>query len=132
MQSLTSVPGSASMLKGGIVCYSNEIKEKLLNVPHDYLEGEDAPGAVSPEVAKVLAEQIRMIGDADFGLAVTGVAGPGYSERKPPGLVFIALAERGKETEIHELRINGNRETVRIRSAKAILYRLWQKLVAMD
>lgn len=44
MQSLTSVPGSASMLKGGIVCYSNEIKEKLLNVPHDYLEGEDAPG----------------------------------------------------------------------------------------
>ncbi|MDT9718682.1 competence/damage-inducible protein A [Paenibacillus sp. ClWae2A] len=132
MQSLTSVPGSASMLKGGIVCYSNEIKEKLLNVPHDYLEGEDAPGAVSPEVAKVLAEQIRMIGDADFGLAVTGVAGPGYSERKPPGLVFIALAERGKETEIHELRINGNRETVRIRSAKTILYRLWQKLVAID
>ena len=44
MQSLTSIPGSASMLKGGIVCYSNEIKEKLLNVPHDYLEGKMLPG----------------------------------------------------------------------------------------
>ncbi|MFD1135282.1 competence/damage-inducible protein A [Paenibacillus urinalis] len=129
MELLTSIPGSGTMLRGGIVCYTNEMKEKLLNVPHAYLEGEDAPGAVSPEVAKVLAEQVRMITDADYGLAVTGVAGPGYSERKKVGLVYIGIAERGGETEIHELNLSGNRETIRIRSAKTLLYRLWRKLV---
>ncbi|OWA33826.1 competence/damage-inducible protein A [Saccharibacillus sp. O16] len=132
MQSLTTVPGSAAMLRGGIVCYSNEMKEKLLNVPHEYLEGMDAPGAVSPEVARVLAEQMRMIADSDFGISVTGVAGPGFSERKPAGLVYIAIAERNGETEVHELRIKGNRETIRRRSTKTLLYRLWRRLVQAE
>ncbi|MEK5259525.1 competence/damage-inducible protein A [Paenibacillus sp. FSL L8-0663] len=129
MEHLTSIPGSATMFQGGIVCYSNEMKMKLLNVPCDYLEGDQAPGAVSKEVAFVLAEQARMIMDSDFGLSVTGVAGPGYSERKPVGLVYIGIAERDKETEVHELRLSGNRETIRLRSVKAILYRLWRRLV---
>lgn len=103
MELLTSIPGSGTMLRGGIVCYTNEMKEKLLNVPHAYLEGEDAPGAVSPEVAKVLAEQVRMITDADYGLAVTGVAGPGYSERKKVGLVYIGIAERGEKQRFTSL-----------------------------
>lgn len=132
MESLTTVPGSAAMLRGGIVCYSNEMKEKLLNVPHDYLEGEDAPGAVSREVAEVLAEQIRMITDTDYGLSVTGVAGPGYSERKPVGLVYIGISERGGETEVFELRIKGNRDTVRKRSTKTLLYRLWLRLLQAE
>ncbi|WP_172194504.1 competence/damage-inducible protein A [Saccharibacillus qingshengii] len=132
MQSLTTIPGSAAMLRGGIVCYSNEMKEKLLNVPHDYLEGVDAPGAVSREVAEVLAEQVRMIADTDYGLAVTGVAGPGYSERKPVGLVYVAIAEREGETEVFELRIKGNRDTIRKRSTKTLLYRLWQRLVQAE
>ncbi|MEJ8302605.1 competence/damage-inducible protein A [Saccharibacillus sacchari] len=132
MQSLTTIPGSAAMLRGGIVCYSNEMKEKLLNVPHDYLEGADAPGAVSHEVAEVLAEQVRMIADSDFGLSVTGVAGPGYSERKPAGLVYIGIAEKGGKTEVFELRIKGNRETIRKRSTKTLLYRLWRRLVEAE
>ncbi|MFP4973840.1 competence/damage-inducible protein A [Paenibacillus sp. CN-4] len=128
MGSITSVPGSASMFLGGIVCYSNQMKEKLLNVPHDYLEGPDAPGAVSREVAEVLAEQVRMVTDSDYGLSITGVAGPGYSERKPVGLVYIGIAERGGKTEVFELNLHGNRETIRIRSVKSILYRLWRRL----
>ncbi|MNC65480.1 putative competence-damage inducible protein [compost metagenome] len=111
------------------MCYSNEMKMKLLNVPYDYLEGDHAPGAVSKEVALVLAEQARMIMDSDFGLSVTGVAGPGYSERKPVGLVYIGIAERDKETEVYELNLSGNRATIRLRSVKAILYRLWRRLV---
>jgi nicotinamide-nucleotide amidase len=130
MQNLTSIPGCATVFKGGIVCYSNEIKEKLLNVPHHLLEGPNAPGAVSEETAEVLAEQVRMIMDADFGLSVTGVAGPAYSERKPVGLVYIGLSERGGETVTFELHFKGNRETIRIRSAKTVLYRLWRKLVS--
>lgn len=132
METLTSIPGSAKMLLGGIVCYTNQIKHKLINVPQQLLEGEDAPGAVSPEVAEVLAEQIRMVTDSDFGLSVTGVAGPGHAERKPVGLVYIGLSERGKKTEVHELHFKGNREMIRIRATKALLYRLWRRLTAVQ
>lgn len=128
METITSIPGSASMFKGGIVCYSNEIKKKLLNVPADYLEGPDAVGAVSREVAEVLAEQVRMTADTDFGLSVTGVAGPGYSERKPVGLVYVGLAERGHPVEVFELNLKGTRENIRLRTVKALLYRLWRRL----
>lgn len=130
MENITSIPGSATMLLGGIVCYTNQIKHKLINVPQQLLEGEDAPGAVSPEVAEVLAEQIRMVTDSDFGLSVTGVAGPGYAERKPVGLVYIGLSERGKKTDVHELHLKGDREMVRLRATKALLYRLWLRLTA--
>ncbi|OAB41403.1 competence/damage-inducible protein A [Paenibacillus glacialis] len=132
MERITSVPGSATVFEGGIVCYSNQMKEKLLNVPHDLLEGDDAPGAVSAEVAQVLAEQVRMITDTDFGLAITGVAGPAYSERKPVGLVYIAIAERDKKTEVFELNLIGNRETIRVRTVKSLLYRLWRTIMQSD
>ncbi|MRN54796.1 competence/damage-inducible protein A [Paenibacillus monticola] len=128
MESITNVPGSATMFAGGIVCYSNDMKKKLLNVPSALLEGKDAPGAVSREVAEVLADQVRMIADTDFGLSVTGVAGPGYSERKPVGLVFVGLAERGRKTEVYELNLKGTRENIRLRTVKALLYRLWRRL----
>jgi nicotinamide-nucleotide amidase len=128
MESITNIPGSASMFNGGIVCYSNEMKKKLLNVPAALLEGPEAVGAVSREVAEMLAEQVRMIGDSDFGLSVTGVAGPGYSERKPVGLVYVGLAERGQKTEVYELNLKGTRENIRLRSVKALLYRLWRRL----
>ncbi|WP_019640229.1 competence/damage-inducible protein A [Paenibacillus fonticola] len=132
MQTITTIPGSAAVFHGGIVCYSNEMKEKLLNVPHDMLEGESAPGAVSAETAKVLAEQVRMIVDTDFGLSITGVAGPGYSERKPVGLVYIGISRRGKDTAVYELNLKGNRETIRMRSTKTILYHLWKLLKEIE
>lgn len=131
MEGITSIPGSATVFMGGIVCYSNQMKEKLLNVPHHLLEGEDAPGAVSAETAEVLAEQVRMVTDTDFGLSITGVAGPGYSERKPVGLVYIGISSRDGETKTYELNFKGNRETIRIRSAKTVLYHLWRQLQEM-
>ncbi|AKG35148.1 competence/damage-inducible protein A [Paenibacillus durus] len=128
MESITSIPGSSSMFMGGIVCYSNEMKQKLLNVPKNYLEGPDSFGAVSREVAEVLAEQVRITTGTDYGLSITGVAGPGSSERKPVGLVYIGIAEKDGKTEVFELRLSGNRDNIRIRSVKAILYRLWRRL----
>jgi nicotinamide-nucleotide amidase len=104
------------------------MKEKLLNIPHDVLEGENAPGAVSAETAKLLAEQVRKIMDADFGLSITGVAGPAYSERKPVGLVYIGISRRGGDTEVHELHLKGNRDSIRLRSTKTVLYHLWKQL----
>lgn len=128
MEMFTALPGSSNVFQGGIVCYSNALKEKLLNVPHELLEGENAPGAVSAETAKVLAEQVRLTTGTDFGLSITGVAGPGQSERKPAGLVYIAIARQDADTAVFELNIKGNRDTVRIRSAKTLLYRLWRAL----
>lgn len=130
MESITAIPGSSAMFLGGFVCYSNEMKEKLLGVPRSLLEGEQAPGAVSREVAEALADQVRTITGSDFGLSVTGVAGPGDSEGKPAGLVYVGLAERGKDTEVFELRLGGNRESVRVRSVKTLLYRLWLRLIS--
>lgn len=128
MEMFTALPGSSAVFQGGIVCYSNALKEKLLNVPHELLEGENAPGAVSAETAKVLAEQVRLTTGTDFGLSITGVAGPGQSERKPAGLVYIAIAREDADTAVFELNIKGNRDTVRVRSAKTLLYRLWRAL----
>lgn len=132
METITTIPGSATVFIGGIVCYSNAMKEKLLNVPHDLLEGENAPGAVSAETARVLAEQVRMIVDTDFGVSITGVAGPGYSERKPVGLVYIAISRKDGDTMVMELNLKGNRDTIRIRSAKTVLYHLWKQLKANE
>jgi len=116
------------MFLGGIVCYSNDMKKKLLNVPEALLEGDEAPGAVSREVAEVLADQARLLSDSDFGLSITGVAGPGSSERKPVGLVYVGIAERNQQTEVFELNLKGTRDNIRLRTTKALLYRLWRRL----
>jgi nicotinamide-nucleotide amidase len=63
----------------------------------------------------------------DFAMAVTGVAGPGESEGKPPGTVFIAVADRSG-ARVYDLRLSGDREIIRMRAAKAVLYRLWERL----
>ncbi|MCE5168130.1 competence/damage-inducible protein A [Paenibacillus profundus] len=125
---MTSVPGSSQVFLGGAVTYSNEMKERILGVPHELLEGESAPGAVSSEAAKAMVEGMQDIADTDFTVAITGVAGPGHSERKPVGLVYIAIGEKGKDTHVEELRLSGDRDTIRIRTVNAVMYRLWRKL----
>ena len=91
---ITAVPGSSKSFLGGIVCYSNALKHKLLGVPMDVLEGEGAPGAVSSETAALLAEQLLHSTGSDFGVSLTGVAGPSPSEGKPVGLVYIGFAQK--------------------------------------
>lgn len=125
---ITSVPGSSEAFAGGVVVYTNAMKRDLLGVPAGLLEGPDAPGAISRETAAAMAERtLERIG-ADYALAITGVAGPSPSEGKPPGLVYVALSERGGRTDVHELKLAGGREGVRLRAAKHALYRLWERL----
>ncbi|MFD0616787.1 competence/damage-inducible protein A [Paenibacillus sp. GCM10027629] len=125
---ITAIPGSSQMFNGGVVCYSNALKQQLLNVPVTLLEGPDAPGAVSSEVAEMLADQVRQLTNSDFGIGITGVAGPGMSERKPAGLVYVAIAQKGKPTEVMKLQLHGGREIIRLRSVKTVLYHLWRRL----
>lgn len=108
--SITRVPGSSDYFRGGILCYSNELKTQLCGVPCELLERH---GAVSAEVAEALARGVRQVARSDVGLGVSGIAGPGGgSEQKPVGLVFFGLADETRS--IHARRIfPGDRDTVR-------------------
>lgn len=87
---ITSIPGSSEYYLGGLVAYSNALKVEYLGVKPDTIE---AHGAVSEEVALQMAEGVRKRSGSDFGLATTGVAGPGGgSAEKPVGTVWIAVA----------------------------------------
>ncbi|SFL44799.1 nicotinamide-nucleotide amidase [Paenibacillus sp. 1_12] len=125
---LTSIPGSSAVFRGGIVCYSNMLKNKLLDVPMSILEGAGAPGAVSAETAGILAEQMRLQADADYAVAITGVAGPDESEGKPVGLVYLAIACKEGQPVVERLQLSGNRDHIKLRAAKAALYQLWKRL----
>jgi nicotinamide-nucleotide amidase len=86
---LTNVPGSSQYFDCGVVSYSNESKSALLNVPEEMIRDH---GAVSEQVARAMARGVRSIKESDFGIGVTGIAGPeGGSDEKPVGTVFIAL-----------------------------------------
>ncbi len=90
---VTEVPGSSAYLVGGVVAYSNAVKERELGVPAEVLA---AHGAVSAQVAVAMAEGVRERLATDLGVGVTGVAGPdGGTEAKPVGLVYVAVSGAG-------------------------------------
>ena len=102
---LTAIPGSSDVFLGGVIAYANRIKQDLLQVPSELLEQE---GAVSAAVAQAMAEGARRQLGTDWGVAVTGVAGPGGgSDSKPVGLVHFAVA--GPDGTSHLERRYGDR-----------------------
>ena len=87
---ITSNPGSSAYFKGGVVAYSNEIKNKLLDVSSEIIE---TFGAVSQQVAEAMAKGAQKVLNSDYSVATTGIAGPdGGTEEKPVGTVWIAVA----------------------------------------
>ncbi|CAA9442837.1 MAG: ADP-ribose pyrophosphatase of COG1058 family / Nicotinamide-nucleotide amidase [uncultured Rubrobacteraceae bacterium] len=118
---LTDVAGSSEYFGEGFVTYSNESKERLLGVPMEMLQEH---GAVSEPVARAMAEGARKLAGADYGLSVTGVAGPGGGTReKPVGLVFVGVADaEGATAERLDLTAWArSRNSVRERSANRAL-----------
>lgn len=124
-QELTSFPGASSCFKGGIVCYTNEVKHKVLNVKEETIE---KYGVVSSECAKELAENVASLISTDIGISFTGVAGPGELEGKPVGTVYIGIAIKGRPTSVKKLQLGGSREANRIRSIKFACYYLMKYL----
>jgi len=115
---ITDIPGSSEVFGTGIVAYSNETKMKVLGVEREIIE---KYGAVSEECARQMAEGVYKLSGASFGVGVTGVAGPGQSENKPAGLVYIAL-HNGKETKVRKMNMPYSmREFVRIITANYAL-----------
>lgn len=87
---LTAVPGSSSVFQGGVIAYSNAVKQALLGVPLDLLEDH---GAVSDPVVAAMAEGVRERLGTDWAIAISGIAGPGGSSvQKPVGLVHLGIA----------------------------------------
>jgi competence/damage-inducible protein CinA-like protein len=125
-QRLTDIPGSSKYFIEGAVTYSNEAKTRTLGVePILLLEH----GAVSAPVAEAMAEGIRKRAETDFGLSITGIAGPGGgTEEKPVGTVFIALASDAG-TEHRKLKIPGDRQLIRWRASQAALDLLRRRLI---
>ena len=112
---VTAVPGSSDYFLGSVVCYSNRIKEKFLGVPRETLA---TYGAVSEQTAVALAMGVRERFGADYGLGITGIAGPtGGSSKKPVGLVYIALAS-GKKTTVKKYLFLGKRADIQLRAAE--------------
>ena len=115
---LTSVPGSSAVYKGGVICYTNWVKEHVLGVASQLLE---EFGAVSAPVAQAMAQGARKALEADISLSVTGLAGPGGDEYgNPVGTVFIGC-DSIRGTEVREYHFNGDRAYVREQAVQAAL-----------
>lgn len=115
---LTDISGSSKYFILGIAAYSFEAKKKLLRIPASILKSK---GAVSKEVAKLMAKNVRNIAKSDIGLGITGIAGPtGGTKSKPLGLVYIAVASNNK-TITKKFILKGTRSQVRQKSAAKAL-----------
>lgn len=106
---ITSVPGASGVFGCGIVCYNNEVKERLLGVDPAVIAQYTA---VSEETAAAMAEAIRRRSGADIGIGITGNAGPTPSEGKPVGLVYIAVSSE-KYTQVDHLMIDRKDDDLR-------------------
>jgi nicotinamide-nucleotide amidase len=117
-QRITAIAGSSDYFVGGAVSYTNRVKEKWLGVPHSTI---DERGAVSGEVAELMARGIREMTGATIGLSVTGTAGPGGgTEAVPVGTVYIGLSDESGMSN-KRLVLPGDRHLVRWRASSAAL-----------
>lgn len=117
---LTDCPGSSDYVAGGVVAYSNDAKLSLLGVPGGLIERH---GAVSPEVARAMADGARKRFDADIGCSVTGVAGPGGgTPDKPVGFVCFCVTTADGLVLAREVQLRGSRADVRERSVDVAMH----------
>lgn len=124
---ITEVSGSSDVYKGGLVVYSNEAKMDMLDVEKRTLE---KFGAVSAETAESMAKNVMKKFNADFGISVTGIAGPtGGTEEKPIGLVYIGLADKNN-TKVKKYNFGDTRKRNKLRTSQAALN--WLRLTLLS
>jgi nicotinamide-nucleotide amidase len=122
---ITDVSGSSDYFEGGVVTYSNESKAEHLGIPLDDIK---RYGAVSPQVAKKMAQGVRKAFHTTFGLSTTGVAGPtGGTKRSPIGRVFIGVTD-GRRTWVRRLDLKANRREIKEKAAEKSLEFLYEIL----
>ena len=112
---ITDLPGSSAVFRGGCTVYTNDAKNILLGVPYALIEEKSV---YSAEVAAALAENVRKTLAADFGICVTGIAGPDGDGVHDVGTVYVALAYEGG-TAVRHLRLGKRSDRSRIRTLSA-------------
>lgn len=121
---LIEVPGASDVVRGGIVAYAPDVKTGVLGVPEDLVA---TRGTVDEQTARSMAERARIVCDATYGVATTGVAGPDSSEGRPAGTVHIAVA--GPSGTSHRLlSLVGGRQAIRTATVRAALELLVARL----
>ena len=128
---LTAVPGSSAVFAGGVIAYSNAVKQQLLDVPAELLERH---GAVSDPVVAAMAEGARQRLGTDWSIAVSGIAGPGGgTDEKPVGLVHLAVSgPDGCESTAERFGDRRGREAVQQLTVIRALDRLRRRLLAQS
>ncbi len=123
---ITKHPGASQYFLGSFITYCNELKKSILFVKENTLQ---EFGAVSEPVVLQMLEGIFQITKADFGIAVSGIAGPdGGSEEKPVGTIWIALGEREKTPKTVHLQLQGDRSSIIYEAASFSLNALYKKI----
>ncbi len=123
---ITDITGSSDYFKGGMVTYSNESKAKHLEMTLNYIK---RYGAVSPQVARKMAQGVRKAFGTTFGLSTTGVAGPtGGTKRAPIGRVFIGLAN-GRKTWVSREDLRGSRKEIKRKASEKALQFFYERLI---
>ncbi|BAK70201.1 CinA family protein [Aliarcobacter butzleri] len=119
---ITKVSGSSDIFNGSIVSYSNKIKNQELNVNNETLE---KFGAVSTEVVNEMLDGAIKKFEADFAIAISGIAGPtGATKNKPVGTVVIGISDANNAKTIDTFYFKGTREEVQIQAAKTSLKKI--------
>lgn len=115
---LTDVAGSSAYVQGGIVSYSNEIKNSILKVKAETLKNF---GAVSEQTARQMSNNVRELFKTDIGVGITGIAGPGGgSAEKPVGTVYISVSNSDK-TFVKRFNFGGSRIEIKNQSCDAAI-----------
>jgi PncC family amidohydrolase len=115
---ITNVSGASDYFEAGFITYSNRTKTAFLAVSEDVIKNR---GAVSPEVARLMAEGVKRVTGAGIGIAVTGIAGPtGGTQEKPVGTVYIGISS-GLGTFVRHFLFSGTRRKIKSRTSEAAL-----------
>ena len=114
----TSIPGASDVFTLGVVTYSNEAKQRVLEISEGVLS---THGAVSTLVAEQMAKKVRTLGAADIGISTTGIAGPGGgTDLKPVGTVYVSIATKDT-VSCRALRLSGDRESIQNQVVESVL-----------
>ncbi|MGK5594288.1 MAG: CinA family nicotinamide mononucleotide deamidase-related protein [Parachlamydiaceae bacterium] len=120
---LTALKGASEFFVGGVVSYSNQMKEKVLNVPYSLIKEK---GAVSKDVAMAMAEGVQALCSSDISLSITGIAGPsGGTKEKPVGTVFLGIKIKNQPVNVHLVQANGSRTMIIEQATNIALSKLY-------
>lgn len=122
---IADVPGASAVLRGGLIVYATDLKSTLAGVPADVL---DRCGPVHPDTARLLADGARGRCGADWGVGLTGVAGPTEQDGVPVGTVYLGIAGPSG-TSVTALRLDGDRSAVRHGAVSAALRELRDRVL---